>query len=144
MSIFDKAINDFLKTQEEDHKCNICNKPMEFKKQHGYFQCKTCKSQSQHPIIKAPQTLVKFGNKAIKLFWTRCPDCMKNNVTDESQQSVLRVIKTKVVTVQKDQGGKMIDVKEHVFDREILKKNTKQEKISCTHCNAEFYEGKKK
>lgn len=145
MSIFDKTVSEFLQTQEQNHKCNLCGKVMEFKHQHGYFQCKKCKTKDGAGIIKAPQVLIGVGNKPIKLFWVACSNCFKTNVNDESQEPLIQVVKTKKIKIKqsskKELDGTWASIPAHekvVFDKIVFEKNKKQEKIICTHCKIEF------
>jgi len=145
MSIFDKTINDFLKTQEESHTCNMCGKAMEFKEEHGFYQCKKCKAKDGSGIIKAPQVLIGVGNKRIKLFWTPCGNCGKTNVSDLSQEPVFQVVKTKTQKIKQssteNEDGTFTLTEAHsieIYDKTVWEKNKKQEKITCTSCNTEF------
>ncbi len=91
MTIFDKEVSEFLKSQEHNHKCRLCGKATVFLEEHGYFQCKKCKGKQNDPVIYAPNVLVGVGNKLIKIFWATCPNCTKTNINDESQEAILQV-----------------------------------------------------
>ena len=153
MSIFDKQVSEFLKTQEQNHICNLCNKSMFFDEKHGFFKCKKCKIKGED-VIKAPQFLIGTGNKPIKLFWAPCPNCFKTNLNDLSQEALIQVVKTKMIKIKQssrqEPDGTWTPIPAHekkVFDKLVFEKNKKQEKIMCTHCNVQFIKkvrGKKK
>ncbi len=145
MSIFDKDTTEFLKSQEHNHRCNLCGKIMKFLEEHGYYQCKTCKGKGGDPVIKAPNILIGTGNKPIKLFWATCPNCSRGNVNDESQEAFLQITKLKTVhheqTAKELEDGTINITPEHdekVFDKVVWEKNKNQEKIMCTSCKVQF------
>jgi len=144
MSIFDKQVSEFLKTQEQNHICNLCGKSMKFEEEHGYFKCRKCKVKGGD-VIKAPQFLIGTGNKPIKLFWATHEDCGKSNVCDLSQEPIIQVEKFKSIKVKQEsienEDGTWTLIPAHtkkVLEKIIWEKNKKQEKIMCTHCNVQF------